>query len=233
MGVTFFDQLNEYFKDNYDVLAEDFLKVRKPGADISKEVKQEVLNLHEAHVNELKTNFMAALGRDRMYKRPCGAVTDQQIWMLGVLTKYFVKQVLNFSHNDFLTAFRVDLGPILGETGLWALKNYQQRQLEKGKEDKKVRARVAIDLVSKYLESGFEVLGQIKKYESSNRFCPKRSPDKQVLRSEIKFIYSWIHYAPHSWFQEQRKLEEDVKATKENKGAPLFNLCSYCSTPES
>jgi len=127
MGVTFFDQMNEYFKDNYDVLAEDFLKVRKPGADVSKEVKQEVLNLHEAHVNELKTNFMAALGRDRMYKRPCGSVTDQQIWMLGVLTKYLVKQVLNFSHTDFLTALRVDLGPILGETGLWALKNYQQR----------------------------------------------------------------------------------------------------------
>lgn len=127
MGVTFFDQMNEYFKDNYDVLVEDFLKVRKPGADVSKEVKQEVLNLHEAHVNELKTNFMAALGRDRMYKRPCGSVTDQQIWMLGVLTKYLVKQVLNFSHIDFLTALRVDLGPILGETGLWALKNYQQR----------------------------------------------------------------------------------------------------------
>jgi hypothetical protein len=38
-GVTFFDQLNEYFKDNYDVLVEDFLKLRKPGADPSKEVK--------------------------------------------------------------------------------------------------------------------------------------------------------------------------------------------------
>ena len=55
--------------------------------------------------------------------------------MLGVLTKYFIKQVLNFSHNDFLTAVRVDLGPILGETGLWALKSYQQRQADKGKDD--------------------------------------------------------------------------------------------------
>lgn len=42
-------------------------------------------------INDLKTTFMAALGRDRMYKRPCGAVTDQQIWMIGVLLKYFVK----------------------------------------------------------------------------------------------------------------------------------------------
>ena len=98
--------------------------------------------------------------------------------MLGVLTKYFIKQVLNFSHNDFLTTVRVDLGPILGETGLWALKSYQQRQADKGKDDKKIRARVAIDLVNKFLESGFEVLGQVKKYESLNRFGPKRCPDK-------------------------------------------------------
>lgn len=61
---------------------------------------------------------------------------------------------------------------------------------------------MAIDLVSKYIESGFDVLGQIKKYESSNRFGPKRCPDKQVKRSEIKFIYSWIHYAPLAWFEE-------------------------------
>jgi len=176
---------------------------------------------------------MAVLGRDRMYKRPCGSVTDQQIWMLGVLTKYFVKQVLNFSHQDFLTALRVDLGPVLGETGLWALKSYQLRQADKGKDEKKLRARVAIDLVNKFLESGFEVLGQVKKYESLNRFSPKRCPEKQVKRADIKFIYSWIHYAPIGWFEEQRKLEDDVKAAKENKGAPLFNLCSYCSTPES
>jgi hypothetical protein len=77
MGVTFFDQMHEYFKDNYDALVEAFLKVKKPSADPAKEVRQEVINLHEAYVNELKTNFMAALGRDRMYKRPCGSVTDQ------------------------------------------------------------------------------------------------------------------------------------------------------------
>lgn len=48
--------------------------------------------------------------------------------MLGVLLKYFVKSVLNFSHSDFMVAMRVDLGPLLGETGLWALKNYQTAQ---------------------------------------------------------------------------------------------------------
>jgi hypothetical protein len=98
MGVTFFDQLNDYFKDNYDTLMETFIRARKPGEDPATQVRQEVLNLHEAHVTELKTNFMAALGRDRMYKRPCGSVTDQQIWMVGVLTKYFIKSVLHFNH---------------------------------------------------------------------------------------------------------------------------------------
>lgn len=202
MGATFFDQMHEYFKDNYDVLFEHFVKLRKPGCDPSTEKKEEVLNLHEAHINEQKTNFMAVLGRDRMYKRPCGSVTDQQIWMLGVLTKYFVKQVLHFSHRDFITAIRVDLGPILGETGLWALRNYQQRQVDKGNSEKKLKARVAIDLVNKYLESGLDVLSQLKKYESLNRFNPKKMPDRQVRRSDIKFIYSWIHYAPSAWFEE-------------------------------
>jgi len=84
--------------------------------------------------------------------------------------------VLNFGHQDFLTALRVDLGPVLGETGLWALKSYQLRQADKGNEEKKLRARVAIDLVNKFLESGYEVLGQVKKYESLNRFSPKRCP---------------------------------------------------------
>lgn len=81
-------------------------------------------NLHEAMINELKEGFMAALGRDRMYKRQCGAVTDQQIWMIGVLVKYFVNQVLRFGHADFIRAISIDLGPILGDTGIWALKNY-------------------------------------------------------------------------------------------------------------
>ena len=127
MGITFFDQMQEYFKDNYEALAESFLKIKKPSADPTKEVRQEVINLHEAHVHELKTNFMAALGRDRMYKRPCGSVTDQQIWMIGVLVKYFIKQVLHFNHSDFITALREDVGPLLGNTGIWALQSYQQR----------------------------------------------------------------------------------------------------------
>ena len=45
--------------------------------------------------------------------------------MVGVLVKYFVNQVLRFDHQDFVRAIKTDLGPLLGDTGLWALKNYQ------------------------------------------------------------------------------------------------------------
>lgn len=51
--------------------------------------------------------------------------------------KYYLYKVLHFSHDDFLTAFKVDLSPLLGETGLWALKNYEVKQSEKGNEEKK------------------------------------------------------------------------------------------------
>ena len=123
-GVTFFDQMNAYFKANYDVLAPVFLETKKPAGGLTVENKAEVQNLHDAFVHEIQQNFMAALARDRMYKRPCGSVTDQQIWMVGVLMKYLLKNVLRFSHKDFMHAIKADLGPMLGDTGLWALKNY-------------------------------------------------------------------------------------------------------------
>jgi len=50
--------------------------VKSRKLDFASEKKDYVINLHEAFVNELRTNFMAALGKDRMYKRPCGSVTD-------------------------------------------------------------------------------------------------------------------------------------------------------------
>ena len=63
--------------------------------------------------------------------------------MVGVLVKYFVNTVLRFNHRDFMHAIRQDLGPLLGDTGLWALKNYQVHQTEKGNEEKKKMARTA------------------------------------------------------------------------------------------
>ena len=60
--------------------------------------------------------------------------------MIGVLTKYLINNVLRFDHADFLRAMRMDLAPLLGEMGLWVLTNYAQRQLEKGKTEKRKMA---------------------------------------------------------------------------------------------
>lgn len=200
-GVTYFDELNAYFKDNYDVLAPYFLETKKPAGGLTVANQEEILNLHNAFVNEIQQGFMAALAKDRMYKRPCGSVTDQQIWLVGVLVKYFVNTVLRFNHRDFMHAIRQDLGPILGETGLWALKNYQVRQADKGNEEKKRMARTASDLVTKYLESGFDNIGKETKYNLANRFGPKKCPDKAILKADVPIVYSWAHYAPQAWYE--------------------------------
>ena len=34
-GVTYFDELNKFFKDNYDVLAPYYLETRKPAGDLT------------------------------------------------------------------------------------------------------------------------------------------------------------------------------------------------------
>ena len=115
------------------------MTTKKPSALINKDNKDEVIKLHEAYVNEIKTSFSAALGKDRLYQRPVGFMQDQQIWMIGVLVRYFVKQVLSFDHPDFMKAMKEDINPLLGELGLWALTNYSMRQKEKGKADKKKR----------------------------------------------------------------------------------------------
>jgi hypothetical protein len=57
---------------------------------VDKDSKQEVGNLHEAYINELKNTFSQALQKDRLYLRPVGYLQDQQIWMIGVLQRYFI-----------------------------------------------------------------------------------------------------------------------------------------------
>lgn len=42
--------------------------------------------------------------------------------MLGVNISYFLNSVLRFDHKDFLKAIKIDVGPLLGYTGLWALR---------------------------------------------------------------------------------------------------------------
>ena len=51
-GITFFDQLNSFFKDNYDKLAPVFLKTKKYD-EVKVENKEEVMNLHNALVKEI------------------------------------------------------------------------------------------------------------------------------------------------------------------------------------
>lgn len=43
------------------------------------------------------------------------------IWLPGVLLKYMVNSVLHFSKLDFIKALKYDLGPILGEVGLFMI----------------------------------------------------------------------------------------------------------------
>jgi len=167
-----------------------------------------------------------------MYQRPAGFVTDQQIWMLGVLMKYMLNKVMHMSHNDFMTAFKIDLGPLLGECGLWVLKNYEQRMGDKGKTDKKKKARNAIDLISEFLENAWENLGKIAKYNLKNRYGPKKLPNEAVARADVKNIYSWNHYAPLAWFQHTRKNVEGLNPMPAGKGSE-FNVCSHCGSPES
>lgn len=121
--------------------------------------------------------------------------------MIGVLTKYFISKVMRFDHKDFMRAMRIDLGPMLGDTGIWALKSYLAAQTQKGNDEKKKLARCAIDLVTKFLETGFDVLGVEAKYNMLNRFGPKKQPANQVRRSSINILYSWMHYAPQQWFE--------------------------------
>ena len=116
--------------------------------------------------------------------------------MVGVLAKYFVNQVLRFNHQDFMRALKQDLPPLLGEMGMWVLTNYANRQREKGKTDKRKMAQVAVEIVKKYLEDGFDYLGQAGKYNLINRYNAKKCPKEALRREDLPFVYSWLHYAP-------------------------------------
>ena len=130
--------------------------------------------------------------------------------MIGVLLKYFVKYVIHFDHKDFLRALRTDLGPLLGDTGLWALKNYLNSHTQKNNDEKKKIARNAIDLLTKFIETGYDVIEVEAKYNLLNKFGPKKFPAKKVVRNTIPILYSWMHYAPLTWFQQQKQFQAAV-----------------------
>ena len=233
-GVSLFDDFHKMFIDNYDELAPVFLEKKKPSSILPTSTKEEILKLHEAYVNEMKTSFSHALGRDRLYERPVGYMQDQQIWMIGVLVRYFVKKALHFDHADFIKAIKEDIHPLLGETGIWAITNYSNTQKEKGKTEKKKQAQVAIDLLANYNEHRLDQLGQEKKYHFLNKYSPKKLPDQRIRRDQVDFIYSWMHYAPQQWFEHLKKIEDEAKTAEERKkNADLVKKCSFCSAPES
>jgi hypothetical protein len=108
------------------------------------------------------------------------------------------------------------------------------RQKEKGLQDKRKKAQVAIEIVKSYLEHGLDNLGQENKYNFLNKFSPKKLPAQQIRRESIEFIYSWNHYAPQQWFEHLTKLDEDSKTAEERrKNADLVKKCSFCGAPES
>ena len=106
-GATFFEEAISFFKSNYKELAAEFIRINSltlASQDDSEESKNNIINMHDAFINELKTNFSSALSKDRLYNRPCGFLNDQQIWMVGVNINYLIESVLRFDHNDFMKA---------------------------------------------------------------------------------------------------------------------------------
>jgi hypothetical protein len=102
-----------------------------------------------------------------------------------------INSALRFSHKDFVRSIKLDLGPILGDLGLWSFKCLQDVAKEKGDNELKKKIQTCCDIVEKYLENGLEVLGDEKKFNFMNKFGPKKCPDAQVHRDSLKNMYSW------------------------------------------
>jgi len=94
-------------------------------------------------------------------------------------------------HTDFMTALRNDLGPVLGDVGLWSLNCFLQDAKDLGDKEAKKKVQTAIDILENYLEHGEEILSLEKKHKFMNKYGPAKCPDQQVGRSEIKNLYSW------------------------------------------
>lgn len=178
-GATFFEDAAKYFKDHYEDLAPVYIKQKGIDIDASKEEnKTDISNMHIAYINEMKNDFSSSLSKDRLYHRPCGFINDQQIWMLGVSIHYMINTVLRMDHKDFLKAMKVDLGPVLGYTGLWALRQLSTYAKEVKDTELKRKVAVCTDIIEKLLDSGYDVLSIEKKYNFINKYGPKKCPDQ-------------------------------------------------------
>lgn len=150
--------------------------------------------------------------------------------MIGVQMHYFIEKVLHFSHKDFLLTMRADLGPILGHTGLWALKRLSVKAKEDNDAELKKKCAVVTELIEKYLESGFEVLGVEKKFNFINKFGPKKFPDRVISRESVPHIYSWSHFATQQWYEQTRK-EASAEKAKQLGNVAGEIYCNACQSP--
>ena len=55
LGVTYFEEMNNFFKANYEKLSPIFIEMRKTPSDMTG--RKEIENLHDAYVSELKEGF--------------------------------------------------------------------------------------------------------------------------------------------------------------------------------
>lgn len=74
-GVTYFDEIKAYFSLHVDALKDTFSK-NNPHLTLDLNNNDDIKARHNAFVDELKVNFSSALGKDRMYHRPCGFLND-------------------------------------------------------------------------------------------------------------------------------------------------------------
>ena len=74
-GVTYFDEIKAYFKLHIDLLKNEFA-TNNPHLTLDMSNTDDINARHVAHCDEMKVNFGAALGKDRMYHRECGFLND-------------------------------------------------------------------------------------------------------------------------------------------------------------
>jgi TPR repeat protein len=83
-GVTYYEECQKYFRQHYDQLAPGFIKERKVPIELKEENKEDICKMHDAYVNEMRSEFSAALSKDRLYHQAAGFVKDQLSWIIGV-----------------------------------------------------------------------------------------------------------------------------------------------------
>ena len=89
----------------------------------------------------------------------------------------------------------------------------------------KKKCQTAIELIEKHLESTMgkdeQALNDEKRYHFVNKFSPKKCPNEEIKREDIRHLYSWTHHAPLQWFQHFNKVDKDIQRTKTGNSNPI------------